>query len=1393
MTAKYFITFRAPEDARKVRDQGCEIIAEYPDTILIRCTDSQKKTLQRAGLEISELPSATVKVTGASFAFENAVEAERASPVTIDPLRKGYYLVRLAGPPARDWMDYLKEIRADIHGTLSGFTLLVGMMPSEVGKLKKKPWVEEITPYRPSMKVSPSLRSGSRYTMTAAELQAVQPAGGEPSQQEPVKINVFPGESTGSVTASIWQAGGSVANVNGPVIIASISRASIPALAADPGVQSIQPFRLPKLHNDQAETVMDIPANQTYGTLTITGAGQTIGITDSGLDTGDPANLHRDIRGRTLSIVSLPMNAFFRPYTNNVSFDDGAADTDSGHGTHVTGSVLGNGTEAVTAGTAYVPRGTAPDARVFFQAADQQASWKTVAQLTAAGLSPFTPYWPPPAIGLYGLPGDLHDLYTPAYAAGVRIHTNSWGSPDEGEYTTEAHQVDDFLWNHRDMTLLFSAGNEGVDADSNGVIDEGSVGSPGTAKNCVTVGACENNRPHGSTPAPGLDGNWTALVDGSGTHPYSHMAGAGHISDNPEGMAAFSSRGPTDDGRIKPDVTAPGTNVLSVRSSVCAADPLWGDLPAANPLHGLYCWSGGTSMSTPLVAGAAGLIRQYLVHVRGHYLDGVKPSGALIKAFLVHGAEPMAGQFAGEMPAAVPNDVEGFGRVNITQSITPGEGVADALHMILFADEPGYAVTTGQTRSFQVTPVDTALPLKVSLVWTDAPAAAGIGGLVNRLYLQVVRPDGTVVDGDTTSYPTVTNNVQQITIPAAVPAGTYEIRVRGVSVTQNAPSVPAGPDPRQDFALTVSNAMGISLQPVSLAQAIDTTGSMDYFGYIEPAKERATQLADFLRPTDHLSVTEFSHRGGIPDARTPYPLRLLGSFTPDWTDAHAAIGSLTADGLTPIGAGLLEAWNQLNTPAAGATRGIVLLSDGLQNYPPDPFDPLVLPAIPASIPVFTIALGPACSVATLQNIANSRPGGAYYTLYSDEDIYHLHEIYAAIQALSSGAALVGLSSAEAGFKKENTVKVPIEAGVGEATFSLSWDKTETSLEFTVEDPDGRLRNATTPAVMERQGRTYHFVRVTMPEAGLWKLKILNRKYDKPVRFTVSTAVSAPLDLVMDLNSSDKKILRLTVKLKKEGKPVKDADVTAKLILPGTTSEKLMKEYAGALKEITLPDSVDEKGLSEEQRLLTRLAVYATRFKSEKGGIFQRSEVEKILTTKGDGSWTTEVPCSVTGNVNIVVSAKGTVDGMAWQRFASGTYFVAGATIPEKRIIIKEIFVRSKPRWKYILIGARVMDDDGTPATPDEGTVVSMEFVPKSPGGKKKTLKKVPYVKRGYYAWHLPVAVSHREKATVTVLATKAGISVKESKIIELPPVLPEPGKITPRKQKSGEAGIIWPR
>lgn len=1373
MNTKVLITVQNPKERETATGTGCQVLTEYPDALLARCDEAQLAALKTAKLEVAQLPEATVQIAGMAFSMATARDANESQPLALDPNRRAYYLLELVGPAKAEWLKTLEALGGVMQGNFAGFTLLLGILPSKVAELQTQPWVESVTPYRPAMKVSPQLRPGASRSPDAAELAALDrtPAVSSAPAEE-VEIAVFSGEGTANVAAQIRQGGGTVLSESPQKLVALVAPDAIPALADDPAVQAILPHRFPKFHNDRAAEVMAAPANHVVADLTLTGTGQMVAVADSGLDTGDAATVHLDIRGRVHSINSFPLAPSIRPYTHNVApFDDGAVDAHSGHGTHVAGSILGNGHEATAHGAAFVPQGLAPEAQIYSQAVEQFADWKTAAQLVAEGLE--VPdhwgdpdYWPP--FSLWGLPEDLTDLFTPAYAAGARIHTNSWGGGPLGAYTGNAREVDKFMWNHRDMLIHFSAGNEGEDADGNGVIDQDSIGSPGTAKNCLTVGACENNRPYGSTPTPAYDFDWTDWMVGPATPAWPHLGAAGQISDNPNGMAAFSSRGPADDGRLKPDVVAPGTNVLSVRSSAfvptpAKPEPLWGDLAAGHALHGLYCWSGGTSMSTPLVAGAAALIRQHLVHQRGHFQAGVKPSGALIKAFIVNGAQSMSpGQFVAnplghppipatdEIPAG-RNNVNGFGRVNLVQSLTPG-----ALARTLFADEPAYAVASGEMRTFEVKPVEAAQPLKATLVWTDAPAPVNVGGIQNHLYLQVVRADGTIVDGDVNAYPTATNNVQQVIIDAPA-QGTYQIRVRGVSVTQHAPSATPGPAPRQDFALVVSNAMGFSMQPVSIAQAIDTTGSMDFYGYIEPAKERAAQLVDFMRINDKVSITEFSDRGaGMALARTPYPLRLMGQWSPDWSDAHAAIAGLHADGLTPIGAGLQEAWNQLHTEPVSRPRAIVLLSDGFNNRMPDPAT--VLPAIPADVPIFTIALGPACNTPALQYIANSRLNGGYFVVESDQDIGMLHAIYAQVQALAAGSALAGLLSAEVQSGKEAEHVMDVEAGATEVTFTLSWDPVPGTegLRLTVIGPDGAEANDKALATVIREGGTYRMARVAMPKAGTWRLRVRHLGGNPSLSYTLSGALQAPLTLNMEPAKLAQDKMLLTARLRRGQKLWDDAKILARLTLPTRSYAQVLQESGDKIKDIKLPDAVAEQGFNDDQLLLLKLDAFAAGFKEQPGGLYDRKTIEIELQPQGNGTWIGEAP-TIPGNVSVEVVGEGAIDGVRWQRTARQAVHVPQAAVAPPKLTIEDIFVRRNSLWQYAVVGVRLRKADGAVATPRDGVAVEVTAIQ---GRTHLASGPLPFYKGGgYFIWRVMPVGFRPGVVTLTAEAKFDGVVV----------------------------------
>ena len=786
MAQRAILTITKPEQRQIIQNSGVQVISDYETSMVVLGEPEQLTSLRSQNVEVDEMAYRPIRTGRVEYTMRAAMAANIRLPIEARPNRRNYYLVQLACPPTPEWLDQLRSAGATVQDSLDHDTLLVGMLPSAEDRLKQLPWVEAVTPYRPAMKFAPRApEAGQTHQLGVSELAATPVLAGDPDEVQQVEISVFPHESTEELATMVREAGGTVLGQSDQAMIAQVKKSALPRMAEQPGVQAILPHEFPKFSNNRATGVLRIPADRVTFGSDLSGDGVIVGIADSGLDTGAIGTLHKDFAGRVVEVKSLPLVPSLQTLANGpAGFNDGAADTGDGHGTHVAGSVLGDGSAARAAGVAgpLAPSGSAPRASLFFQAVEQQVTWK--------------PGVPLPAEGLFGLPDNIEDLFREAYNAGARIHTNSWGGPARtrtgqniaGQYSKNGRGVDKFCFEHPDLLILFAAGNDGIDQNGDGIIDLDSIGSPAEAKNCVTVGASENNRPATSLPVPAINVNWNQL------NGFSTQAAAGHVSDNPEGIAPFSGRGPADDGRIKPDVVAPGTNILSVMSSK-ATRPLWGPVkPPTDPLHDLYQWSGGTSMATPLVAGTAALVREFLVKRRGHFKLGEKPSGALMKAILVNGAQRVAGNFAGEVPPP-PSPVCGFGRVNLIESLAN----------LVFDDDQTHSVTTGQMRLYDCVAQAIGSPLQITLAWTDAPATVGQGGLTNRLYLQVVTPAGQILNGDTSAFPNAVNNVQRLVVEAAT-AGTYKVRIRAVSVTVHSPVVASPVHPQQNFAVAANAA-----------------------------------------------------------------------------------------------------------------------------------------------------------------------------------------------------------------------------------------------------------------------------------------------------------------------------------------------------------------------------------------------------------------------------------------------------------------------------------------------------------------------------------------------------------------------------------------------------------
>jgi subtilisin family serine protease len=560
-----------------------------------------------------------------------------------------YYMVQFILPTEMNWKSEIEAKGGVIYGYIPDKAFIVGMSDIVKSEVEKLPFVRWVGFFQPAYKLSQSILNYA--------------SGGGNNSDISLDISVFANVDT--VDAQIVGLGGVVKKKYPLRLRCTIKDTKIKDLAFLPDISWIQKTPEYKLYNYNSSIIMNVP-NIWMTTYGLRGTGQVVAVADTGLDTGNITNFDDDNDG---SIDEDPIDgidndgdglededdqnhADFGNRIENIYawWDDNAADVNSGHGTHVAGSVLGNGSES---GGRY--RGTAPEAQLVFQAMEHNTQ------------------------GLY-VPFDLKLLFQQAYddPSNPRIHTNSWGHDAYGEYDYAAVDVDEFMWNNKDMVILFAVGNSGGDygpdgtprsGDEDGEVDMDSIGSPATAKNCISVGASENREPTFSYQNWGSSFNdWGELWPAD--FPEDPVE-SDHVSDYDfglrEGMAAFSSRGPCNDSRIKPDVIAPGSAIISTKSSQTPGT-LWG--PFGNPS---YCYSGGTSMATPLTAGAVAIIRQYYTDV-----EAITPSGALLKATLINGATDMLGQYTtggdGDGNGAaepIPNEHEGWGKVDLTESIFP--------------------------------------------------------------------------------------------------------------------------------------------------------------------------------------------------------------------------------------------------------------------------------------------------------------------------------------------------------------------------------------------------------------------------------------------------------------------------------------------------------------------------------------------------------------------------------------------------------------------------------------------------------------------------------------------------------------------------------------------------
>ncbi|MBN1900494.1 S8 family serine peptidase [Candidatus Sumerlaeota bacterium] len=508
--------------------------------------------------------------------------------------------------------------------------------------------------------------------------------------EDDISLVIYSVQSTDELKDKVESAGGVITNIpltpgkNRLGVRISLSRLStfLKSVALHPSVYSIQPGFGARILNDNSSQIVQSgnpPTGRPVWDKGIHGEGQIVAVLDTGLDfdscffSEDNASSPPLFLGteKTGEPDNLRRKAIIYDLLYEGDFEADVGDFDNhGHGTSVCGTVAGSKRDDPFGGS--VRNGIAPGAQLIVQDGGF-IGYDDCSDLAALGC---------PVV-------DLTPFLDQAISQGAHIHNDSWGDRENyiphNLYTGPTADMDESIWRNPEFLIVCAAGNEG----GGGIPD--TVSSPSTGKNVISAGA---------TSSPSFGGS-------------------------ADDVTMFSSRGWAADGRIKPDIMAPG----QVYTAASDKNIYTGNCHLTTIQ--------GTSFSSPAIAGCAALVRQYFTegwHPTGlkNASDGFIPSAALIKAALLNGTVDMTGN-----PGAPPNRGEGWGRARLENSLY-FDGDA---RRIMVSDKRDFFTTGTQSDYsiiFKANGNAAAGRLKITLVWTDFPASpAADVSLVNDLDLSV--------------------------------------------------------------------------------------------------------------------------------------------------------------------------------------------------------------------------------------------------------------------------------------------------------------------------------------------------------------------------------------------------------------------------------------------------------------------------------------------------------------------------------------------------------------------------------------------------------------------------------------------------------------------------------
>ncbi|MFE8599426.1 S8 family serine peptidase [Archangium violaceum] len=785
------------EKAAALEAQGASVLADYGSYKLLQVDDATLKRLP--ALKDAELRDDYNHILLNSGVIDTMTEhGQSLRGMSKAAVGKRFHIVQFAGPVQPAWFKALEATGVKVVTYIPNNAYLVYGNPAAMNSLAKHTDTTAIIQwdgeYLADFKLHPSVNK------IATGAYAIQLVKDEGTNEETLAL-IRKLQSHEAIVRK------SMDYVN---VVAFVDRQAIDQLVQRPDVLSIQSRIEPKKFDERQNMIL---AGQVAGT-TPTGPGYLawlaakgftqeqfstsgfgVDVSDSGLDnaTATPNHFALYVNGDVAN-ASRVVYARLEGTPNAGSTNQGC----DGHGTlnsHIIGGYVGltGAPHEDTAGYKY-GLGVAPFVKL----------GSSVVFDPARFTSP-----------------DYADLQSRAYRDGMRISSNSWGSSSSA-YTIDAQEYDALVRDaqpegsavpnpgNQQMIIAFAAGNDGPATNS--------VGSPSTGKNVITVGASENVHPFGGADACGTaDGEANSLLD----------------------VASFSGRGPTDDGRKKPDIMAPGTHVSG---GMAQTDGQRANPPALPNGQALSCFdasgvcagfgsdfhpagqqwtsaSSGTSHSTPAVAGGAALLYQYFIN------QGMAPpSPAMAKAYLMNSTRYMSGTGAND---SLYSNNQGTGLMDLGMAF-------DSVPRMLDDQNPDNLFTaTGQTRTFSGAISDSTKPFRVTLAWTDAPGSTTGSAWKNNLDLTVTVGENTYKGNVFTGANSVTggtadgsNNVESVFLPAGS-EGSYTVTVTATNI--NSDGVPNnGTALDQDFSLVAYNSCNLApATPESVTAAVAGDNAID--------------------------------------------------------------------------------------------------------------------------------------------------------------------------------------------------------------------------------------------------------------------------------------------------------------------------------------------------------------------------------------------------------------------------------------------------------------------------------------------------------------------------------------------------------------------------------------